>query len=89
MSDIEREFQPGHILHNVIIGAFRAKGSTFQAWCETNEVSQATARNCTYGQNSGPKGRAMLDRIIDDAGRELIRVLYAQRMKAEAAKLAS
>jgi len=89
MTDIERDFQPGHILHNVIVGAFRANGTTFSEWCKANDVAQANARNSTYGQSSGPMGKALLTRIIDAAGRDTVRILYLDRIRAEAKRLSS
>ena len=87
MTDTPRDFQPGHILHNVVIGAFRARGTTFQEWCSANGISQANARNCTYGQSSGPKGRTLLGRIVDAAGRDTVNMLYSERMQAEAKRV--
>lgn len=81
-------FQPGAILHEVIAGALRAKGSTFQEWCKNNGLSITAARNVTFGQSAGPRSRDVLDRLINDAGREVVAVSYRARMDAEAAKLA-
>lgn len=89
MADQDREFQPGHMLHTVIVGALRAQGSTFQDWCQSRGVHQSRARSATYGQSSGPAGRALLDEIIDAAGRETVTTLYIARIRAEAARVAS
>lgn len=89
MAETEREFQPGHMLHAVIVGAFRAQGTTFGDWCVANGVHQSSARNSTYGQSSGPTGQALLERIVDAAGRDTVRTLYAARIKAEAARLSA
>ena len=80
-------FQPGTILHEVIAGVFRASGTTFEAWCRENDVHPSTARNATYGQSAGDRGEAMLERIIDAAGRELVTAAYRKRMLDEASRL--
>lgn len=80
-------FQPGAVLHEVIVGAFRSAGSSLEAWCAANNVHPSTARNATYGQSGGDKGRALLARIIDAAGRDVVTVAYAKRISTEAARL--
>lgn len=80
-------FQPGIILHEVIVGALRSKGTTFQNWCKGNGLSITTARNVTFGQSAGPRSQAVLERMINDAGREVVATAYRVRME-EAAKLA-
>lgn len=72
----------------MIAGALRAKGSTFQEWCKNNGLSITAARNVTFGQSAGPRSREVLDRLINDAGRDVVTVSYRARMDAEAAKLA-
>ena len=34
MSKFSKPYQPGAILHEVIVGAFRASGTSFEAWCK-------------------------------------------------------
>ena len=81
------KFQPGTILHEVIVGAFRSSGSSFEAWCNENDVHTSSARQATYGQSGGDKGTALLDRIIDAAGRDVVMVSYKARIDAEAKRL--
>ena len=88
MSQIPSDFQPGQILHSAIVGAFKARGITFQDWCVKNGVTQSSARNVTYGQMAGPKGRAMLMKMIDDAGRDIVTAAYANRVIEEAQRVA-
>lgn len=38
--------------------------------------------------SAGPRSQALLDRLIDDAGREVVTAAYRIRMDAEARKLA-
>lgn len=80
MSRNAPEFQPGAMLHEVIVGAFRAKGTTFEGWCQANGISPSNGRQATFGQSRGKVGRAVLDRIIDEAGREFIRDAYFRRL---------
>ena len=81
-------FQPGVILHEVIVGAFRAKGTSFNQWCRDNDILVNTARLATYGQSGGDRGRAVLEKMISDAGEEVVSAAYASRMQTEAAKIA-
>jgi len=79
--------QPGKDLHEVVVGAFRARGQTLSEWCKANEVHATVARNATYGLTSGPKGTALLDRIIDAAGRASVEALYRARLEDAVAGL--
>lgn len=75
------EFQPGSILHEVIVGAFRAHGMTFEGWCKENGLTPMNGRNATFGQSRGPAGRSNLERIIDAAGRDFVRDAYRRRIE--------
>lgn len=88
MADITSDFQPGAMLHAAIVGAFKARGITFQEWCIANGVTQSVARNVTYGQMGGPKGRALLAQMIDAAGRDIVSAVYANRITEEARRVA-
>lgn len=74
------EFQPGAILHEVIVGAFRARGMTFEGWLAENGLTGANGRNATFGQSRGEVGRRNLERIIDAAGRDFVRDAYLRRL---------
>jgi hypothetical protein len=84
MTKADKMFQPGTILHGVIVGAFRSNGTSFEAWCKANGVNTSVARSATYGQAGGEVGSALLERIIEAAGREMVEMGYAHRMKREA-----
>lgn len=73
-------FQPGVILQEVIVGAFRSQGTTFGAWCTDNKVHQTSARQATFGLTGGDTGKALLKRIIDAAGRDVVEMTYRKRM---------
>lgn len=81
------EFQPGAILHDAIVGTYRAHGRSFEGWCHENGVTPSNARSATFGQSRGPKGRALLERIIDGAGRDFVMRAYASRIEAYANSL--
>jgi len=49
-------------------------------------VHTSTARTATYGQSGGDKGRAVLEKLIEDAGPELVLAAYRKRMLMEARK---
>jgi len=87
MSRSAPEFQPGAILHEVIVGAFRARGLTFEGWCQENGISPSNGRQCTFGQSRGVTGKRNLERIIDAAGRDFIRDAYMRRLGEHFAQL--
>lgn len=69
------------MLHSAIMGAFRARGTTFEAWCAAEGLKSTATRNVTHGQSHGPKGRKLLEKLIDDAGREIVQAAYEARLK--------
>lgn len=72
MTEKITKFQPGAILHEAIIGAFRANGDNFNDWCRRNSITPSVARNATFGQSRGPAGEALLARLIEGAGRDFV-----------------
>ena len=82
MSDLYSQFQPGAILHEVIKGGFVSQGRSFTRWCRDQGISQATARNATFGQSRGPAGERLLRAMIEAAGMEFVQRNYRDRMKA-------
>lgn len=81
MQQNDFSFQPGSMLHDAVVGAFRAGGRSFELWCSENGVHSGVARNATFGQSRGPTGRALLERIIEAAGRDVVRAAYVARME--------
>lgn len=77
----EIPYQPGAVLHEAIVGAFKASGGGFEAWCAENRVAPSAARSATFGQSRGPKGRALLARMIAAAGPDIVRTAYLARMR--------
>lgn len=75
------QFQPGVVLHEAIIGAFKARGLGFQSWCDANGINSSVARNATFGQSRGEKGKELLSRIIEAAGPDWVRRAYEERMR--------
>lgn len=88
MAQADTTFQPGKILHDSIVGAFRSQGRTMQRWCAENGVNVQIARQSTHGQSQGPKGTELLSRMIEAAGVDLVGASYRYRMLAEVEKLA-
>lgn len=82
-------YQPGAILHDAIVGAFKTRGLSFEAWCAENDVVPSAARNATYGQSKGPKGKALLARMIAAAGPEVVEAAYLARLKSHVSDLKS
>lgn len=80
MAEKPIEFQPGAILHDAVVGTFRAHGGSFERWCKENGVTPSVARNATFGQSRGPAGQAMLKKIIEAAGRDFVIAAYRKRI---------
>ena len=80
-------FEPGLVLHGAIVGAFKASGVSFEHWLTEQGVNMSSARNATYGQSNGPKGRALLARLIAAAGPEVVRAGYIARMDRHMAEI--
>ncbi len=85
MSEKTAPFQPGAMLHDAILGAFRASGGSFERWCTENEVTPTNARNATYGIMKGARGKELLARLIKAAGPEVVQAGYGARLRAHAA----
>lgn len=88
MSFQNNVFQPGTILHEVIAGALRSRGTTLHEWCKSNGLAWSTVRQITFGMAAGPRSQVVLEDLIDAAGREVVTAAYRIRMDAEAQKLA-
>lgn len=80
MAELSYPYQPGAILHDAIMGAFRTHGSSFEAWLNENGVKPVIARNATFGLTQGPKGTELLSRLIEGAGADLVRAGYMSRL---------
>lgn len=80
MSEKSFPFQPGVLLHDAVMGAFRAQGLSFENWLVEQGIPPATARGATFGQSKGPKGKALLARILEKANPEIVRTLYVERL---------
>ena len=87
MSRKHPEFQPGLILLDVLTGAFRASGSTFETWCKENGLSSMNVRNAALGQSRSEAAKKALDKAIEAAGRDFILKVYRDRVLAHAAEL--
>jgi len=74
-------FQPGLALYEVVVGTFKAAGTTFSAWCKEADINETVARNALKGVSTGTQGQEMVERLIDGAGREVVEVSYRVRMQ--------
>ncbi len=71
---------PGKWLHEAIMGALKGRGVSFTGWCEANGILSQSMRAYTYGINSSPKSEKVLNKLIDDAGREAVLSMYFHRL---------
>lgn len=56
-------------------------------WCRQQGINTTQARQAAFGQCRGERGQALLDAMIDAAGREVVEVSYRHRMIQEAERL--
>jgi hypothetical protein len=87
MTQPDFKFQPGAMLHDAIIGAFRAHGGSFDVWLAENGIPPTSARSVTFGMSKGPKGVALLNRLIDAAGRDVVKAGYMARLNGHVAEV--
>lgn len=87
MNEQDLPYQPGAILHAAVLGAFKARGTSFEAWCAAEGIVPSAGRNATYGQSKGPTGRALLARMIEAAGPDVVRAAYLDRLKSHTADM--
>ena len=87
MSRKPPEFQPGLILLDVLSGAFRARGTTFEGWCKANDLGTMNVRNAALGGSKSELAKKALEKAIDAAGREFVMKVYRDRVIEHAAQL--
>lgn len=87
MSRKPAEFQQGLILLDVLSGAFRAHGTTFEGWCKEHGLSTMNVRNAALGGSKTDQAKVLLDRAIEAAGREFVLKVYRDRVVEHAAQL--
>lgn len=87
MSEKTVRFQPGVMLHDAVVGAFKASGGSFERWCHDNGIYPTNARNATYGIMKGPRGQEILARLIEAAGPAVVEAGYLARFKRHADEL--
>ncbi len=74
----------GKWLHEAIMGALKGRGISYTSWCAEHGMKAQTLRSYTHGLNSGPKADPILQKLIDDAGRDVVLMLYQHRLFEEA-----
>lgn len=84
-----QNFQAGTILYEVILGAFKASGISFEEWCRTNDVNPAAARSALKGFSTGTQGQAVISKLVTGAGAEVVAVAYRTRIARHAAEVAA
>ncbi len=89
MAENSVNLQPGAILHEVIVGCLKSSGTSFDAWCREHGVNSSTAKTATYGQSGGDKGKALLARMIEAAGRPQVEMAYRSRIERHYAEISS
>ena len=75
---------PGRWLHEAIMGALKGRGISYTSWCKEQDMGAQALRSYTFGINSSPKSEAVLDKLIDDAGRDVVLMLYQHRLFEQA-----
>ncbi|MDO5631105.1 MAG: hypothetical protein Q4G22_04635 [Paracoccus sp. (in: a-proteobacteria)] len=75
------------MLHEAIVGAFRASGSSFEAWCKEQNRRPQSVRNASFGVIRGQIGTALLTQLIEDAGPDVVKAGYLARLKSHVAEM--
>lgn len=66
------------------MGALKGRGIKLESWCKTHGISSSVVRSYTYGLNAGPQSQKLLNKLIDDAGRDAVLSMYKHRLFEEA-----
>ena len=82
-----QEFQQGIILLDAMVGAFRARGTTFEAFCKANGYASMNLRNAALGGSQTPHAMKMLNAALDAAGRDFVLSVYRERVGQHWAQL--
>lgn len=74
------EFQQGLVLLDALIGSFRARGTSFEAFCKDRGYASMNLRNAALGASTTPQAMEMLEEAINAAGREIVLSVYRERV---------
>jgi len=77
---------PGQWLYQALVGALKGRGIKFEEWCRQNKMSSQRVRQYAFGINAGPDSTATLEKLIDDAGRDIVLALYHHRLREKVAE---
>lgn len=78
------ELKAGPELYQKVRGGLIARGTTLSAWCREYGYNPTNARSALVGGWNGPKGKALRQRLAEEAGiaSSTSGVSKAQRMEA-------
>lgn len=62
------QVSPGRDLYNRVRAGFVSQGSSLSAWCRSQGICRANAVHCLVGSWNGPKGQALREQMIVEAG---------------------
>lgn len=65
---VTNSLEPGPLLWQAIKAAFLLKGTTVNGWSKDNDVCSSHVRAAVIGVWNGPKGIALRNRVIQEAG---------------------
>jgi hypothetical protein len=77
---------PGEWLYQALLGALKGRGIKFEEWCRSHDLQSTRVRAYAFGINAGPQSAAVLEELIDDAGRDIVLALYHHRLREKAAE---
>jgi hypothetical protein len=81
-------YQPGAILHDAIMAGLRARNRTLVDFCAERGIDTQAARQASFGQSGGPKGRALVAAMIEAAGPAFVHQVYISRLAEHHAAMA-
>ena len=86
MHDERLLLQPGAMFLAAWRGCMMVQGMTLADWARQNDISQQVLRQIATGTINGPKGKAVREKMIEAAGRELLVKAIADRWQREIAQ---
>lgn len=69
---MENEITTGRQLLNEVMGRFRMKGTSLNAWCSKNGLKQPTAHAYLLGQRNSKRAKYWRRRIVEEARQRIL-----------------